>query len=311
MGVQDLRDVGAARSTTRPLRVTLARSFGAFAADIKLFHSVFALPFAMAAFVVAKIPFPGVAQIALLLLCMVTARSFAMGMNRFLDRDIDKVNPRTVGRMIPNGALSPAQSLGWSLLAAAVFVAGAFGLSPLAGLCAVPLLGILMSYSYMKHLSWLTHWYLGVCLGLAPIAVQIALQGAVSLPIVLMGMAVAFWTAGFDILYSLQDIDFDRSKGLRSVPARFGPASALWLSRLSFVAMVALLVATGTLTESGPLYFAGVLCVGGILTYEHLLVRDAKETGRSQHINVAFFNANALVSVLFLAFAVIDALLRA
>lgn len=282
------------------------RSFARFAADIKLAHSVFALPFAASAFVLGALPLPTLRQLALLLVCMVTARSFAMGMNRYLDRAIDLANPRTRGRMIPKGELPAKHGLLWSLTAAVVFVAAAAALSPLAGYCAVPMLLILMSYSLLKRFTWAVHWYLGACLGLAPIAVTIALKGEAPAPVLMLGAAVALWTAGFDILYSLQDLDFDRQVGLHSVPGRFGPARALWLSRLSFVAMIVLLSAAGHLTGRGIAYFVGVAIVGGILTYEHLLVRDAKETGKSAHINVAFFNANAYVSVVFFAFAALD-----
>lgn len=288
--------------------VAAAGSFKHFAADIKIAHSVFALPFAMAAFVVGRIPLPGVQQIALLLVCMVSARSFAMGMNRYLDHKIDALNPRTQVRKIPSGAMTPIQGLAWSLLAATIFLVAATALSPLAGTCALPLLLILMSYSWMKKLSWLTHWYLGICLGLAPVAVEIALTGDVTAPVLLLGAAVAFWTAGFDILYSLQDMGFDRSKGLHSVPGRFGPAASLWLSRLSFVATVALLGAAGHLAGRGLLYAAGVMVVAAILCVEHWLVRDAKADGRSKNINLAFFNLNAFVSVVFFVFAELDLL---
>ncbi len=287
----------------------LGRSFTHFAADIKLAHSVFALPFAMSAFIVGHLPLPSTRQLALVILCMVTARSFAMGMNRFLDRAIDGQNPRTKVRKIPSGALSPAQSLGWSLFAAALFVAAAWLLSPLAGKCALPMLVILMSYSFMKKLSWLTHWYLGLCLGLAPIAVSIALSNSVSPAVLLTGAAVALWTAGFDILYSLQDIGFDRANRLHSVPGRFGPASSLWLSRLSFAVMVVVLAVAGQLAGLGWIYDLGVAIVAGILTYEHILVRDARHTGQSKHINVAFFNLNAYVSVVFFIFAELDFLI--
>lgn len=285
-------------------------SFAAFARDIKLAHSVFAMPFAMAAFVVGRLPLPDVRRTALLAVCMVTARSFAMGMNRYLDRHIDRVNPRTQGRMIPKGEMTAGQALGWSLAAAFAFAAGAFQLSPLAGYCAVPLLAILMAYSFMKRLSWTTHWYLGFCLGLAPIAVEIAMIGEVTWPIVLMGLAVTFWTAGFDILYSLQDMEFDRAHGLRSVPGRFGPVRSLWLSRLCFVAMIGLLTSVGTLAGGGAIYYLGVAAVAGILTYEHVLVRDARETGVSKNLGVAFFNVNAYVSVAFLGFAALDLAIR-
>ncbi len=282
------------------------RSLRHFAADIKVAHSIFALPFAMAAFIVGKIPLPSAEQVALLLICMVTARSFAMGMNRFLDHKIDALNPRTEMRRIPSGAMTPRQGLLWSLVAAVIFVFCAAKLSALAGICAGPLLVILMSYSLMKKVSWVTHWYLGACLGLAPIAVQIALTGVVTIPVLLLGSAVALWTGGFDILYSLQDMDFDRSKGLHSVPGRFGPSASLWLSRLSFVGTVALLGIAGILAGRGSLFGVGVALVAVILTTEHWLVRGASRDGRSQHINVAFFNLNAYVSVVFFVFAELD-----
>lgn len=282
------------------------RSFRHFAADIKIAHSVFALPFAAAAFIVGRIPLPDFRQAALLLICMVSARSFAMGMNRFLDHRIDAENPRTRIRKIPSGAMTPKQGLFWSLVAAVSFVASAVALSPLAGICAAPLLAVLMAYSFMKKLSWLTHWYLGLCLGLAPVAVEIALTGAASLPVLLLGMAVALWTAGFDILYSLQDMDFDRVRGLHSVPGRFGPSASLWLSRASFAGTVVVLAAAGHLAGRGVIYALGVTIVAAILATEHWLVRDARADGRSKHINVAFFNLNAYVSVVFFVCAQLD-----
>lgn len=285
---------------------SVGQSFVAFAADIKLAHSVFALPFAASVFFIGDIPMPSPREVGLLLVAMVAARSFAMGMNRYLDRDIDAQNPRTQARMIPSGALSANQGLVWSLLAAVLFIAAASSLSSLAGWCAVPMLVILMSYSYMKRLSWLTHWYLGACLGLAPIAVQIALQGRVELSVLLLGLAVALWTAGFDILYSLQDLAFDRQYSLRSVPGAFGPQRALWISRGCFALMTASLACVGYLSRLHGLYFCGVAIVAMILAYEHWLVRDAAVDGRSTNINLAFFNLNAYVSILFLGFLVAD-----
>jgi 4-hydroxybenzoate polyprenyltransferase len=288
---------------------SIALSFRVFAADIKLAHSVFALPFAVAALVIGRVPMPTVTDAVLLVVCMVAARSFAMGMNRYLDREIDAQNPRTQRRKIPGGELAPAAALGWSLAAAAVFLVASFNLSTLAGYCAGPTLLLLASYSLLKRVTWVTHWYLGLCLGFAPVAVQIALTGAVTLPVVLLGLAVCLWTAGFDILYSLQDLEFDRSAGLHSVPGRFGPGAALALSRASFIGMIASLAGVGLLTGRGLVYFAGVAAVAAILIFEHVLVRDARHDGRSKHIGLAFFNANAFVSVAFLAFVALDAAL--
>jgi 4-hydroxybenzoate polyprenyltransferase len=284
------------------------RSLALFAADIKIAHSVFALPFAASAFVIGALPLPTARQTALLLVCMVCARSFAMGMNRYLDRAIDAENPRTKMRKIPVGALTPSAGLTWSLAAGVAFAVAAAALSPLAGRLSVPLLLVLMTYSFWKRWSWLTHWYLGACLGLAPVAVAIALTGKASVPVLLVALAVCLWTAGFDILYSLQDLDFDRRQELKSVPARFGAARALWLSRASFAGMLGLLGVAGVLAGLGPVYYAGVTVVGAILTYEHVVVRDARHDGRSARINAAFFTANAYVSVVFLAMTCLDRL---
>jgi 4-hydroxybenzoate polyprenyltransferase len=302
-------DSGTGRASERRTSpASTWRSFAVFAGDIKLAHSVFALPFAASAFVLGGLPLPSARAVVLALVCMVTARSFAMGMNRVLDRMFDVANPRTRGRAIPSGAMTARQGLRWSLLAAAIFVGAAAALSPLAGWLAVPLLLVLLAYSYMKRLTWLTHWYLGLCLGLAPVAVQVALTGTVTLPVLLLGGAVAAWTGGFDVLYALADWEFDRNVGLSSFPGRFGPGTALWASRLSFAAMIGALMAAGWLGGRGAVYFVGVALIGGVLAWEHVLVRDAKADGKSANLNRAFFDANAFVSVGFFAVTALDAL---
>lgn len=285
---------------------TLTRSFAAFAMDIKLSHSVFALPFVGSGLLLAHIAVPTPGQIGLIVCCMISARSFAMGMNRFLDRDIDSTNARTVVRAIPSGRLTAKSCLYWSLAFAALFILFATTLSPLAGFLALPLLLVLGLYSNMKRWTWLTHWYLGICLGLAPLAAQIALTGGVTLPVVCMGIAIAFWTAGFDLLYSLQDRAFDVTHQLKSIPARFGPRFALSLSLMSFAVMIICLSLAGWLAHVGAFYWWGLGGVAGVLVYEHWLVRDAWQAGVSQRINAAFFNANALVSVVFFGFVLMD-----
>jgi 4-hydroxybenzoate polyprenyltransferase len=298
------------KAAAQPADWALAQSLRSFAADIKIVHSVFALPFAMAAFILGKLPLPSLKQALLLLGCMVTARSYAMGMNRYLDRKIDAINPRTRLRKIPKGDLSPRAGLSWSLVAGALFIAAAFTLSPLAGYCAPPVLCLLALYSMMKHLSWLTHWYLGFCLGMAPVGVAVAMTGGASLPILLVACAVCLWTAGFDILYALQDREFDREHDLRSVPRSFGPAWSLRISRTCFVLMIGALTVAGRVSGAGAIYFVGIACVAGLLVYEHVLVRDARETGHSRHLNLAFFNMNAYVSVIYFAFSALDSFVR-
>jgi len=284
-------------------------SIRAFAADIKIAHSIFALPFAMSAFVLGHLPLPSTKQVLLLLLCMISARSFAMGVNRVLDHRLDQANPRTRGRMIPRGKLSTRQGFAWSALAGVVFIAAAFTLSPVAGYSAPLLLAVLAMYTLMKRLTWLTHWYLGICLGLAPIAVSIALTGRAPLAVLLVGIGVCLWTAGFDILYALQDREFDQQHHLHSIPSRFGPATALWVSRCCFAAMSAALTLAGRWAGLGPLYYIGVAAVTALLVYEQILVRDAKINGTSPHLNLAFFNMNAYVSVVYFVFTALDAYL--
>lgn len=290
-------------------QTNLLTSFRSFAIDIKLAHSVFALPFAACGILLMRretILHVGVRELVLLILCMIGARSYAMGMNRFIDRNIDKANPRTKVREIPKGNLTPKESLLWSIAAGLLLVGGAFALNPLAGKLSIPLLMILAGYSLGKRVSSLVHWYLGMCLGFAPVAVQIALEGRVSLPVFLLGSAVALWTAGFDVLYSLQDMAFDRANQLRSIPARLGTGKTLWVSRFCFIGMITALIGVYVTGERGILFLCGIAAVAFILSWEHWLVRHTDDQGRCANINAAFFNWNAVVSVGFLFFAFID-----
>jgi 4-hydroxybenzoate polyprenyltransferase len=283
-----------------------AQNIRVFARDIKLSHSVFALPFVGVALLLAgPLDIPALKFIKIVF-CMILARSFAMGMNRFLDRDIDAANSRTNMRALPTGSVAPSYYLGITLTCGALFIAIAFSLSELAGYLSPALLVVLAFYSLMKKLSWLTHWYLGLCLGLAPVAAEIALFGRVTTSVILIGFAVALWTAGFDLLYSLQDRDFDRQHGLHSAPAKLGHEAAILLSRASFVAMVMLLMFAGWTAEGGIFWYCGVAVVGAILAVEHWLIRDAMRDGTSEKINMAFFNLNAMVSLVFLLFVVVD-----
>ena len=199
------------------------RSFWLFSSDIKLAHSVFALPFVAVGLLLSKVEEVSGFILMVLLACMFCARSFAMGMNRFIDRRIDLANPRTSQRLIASGKLPAGQGLLWSLSFAVCFVALCFYfLNPLAAYCSVPLLFILAMYSFMKRWTFFCHWYLGLCLGLAPLASEIAVTGDFSWSVLCLGLAVCLWTGGFDILYAMQDIEFDRHCLLHSVPANTG-----------------------------------------------------------------------------------------
>lgn len=287
----------------------LPPSLSIFFNDIKLAHSIFALPFVLSSLVFLKFHW-NLRTFSLIIACMVCARSFAMGMNRFLDRKWDALNPRTRVRMIPSGQLEPSKSLLWSLAFGAGFIFFALKLSPTAAICSPFVLLILGLYPLMKNISWLTHWYLGMCLGLSPIAAGVALNGSVSPELILLGLAITMWTAGFDILYSLQDYSFDKDFSLKSAPTRFGVRKSLNLSRICFVFMVLLLVGIGVLRESGILYYLGIFLIGSILIWEHWIVRDSNEELSSPNINIAFFNANACVGVIFFFFTLLDTYLK-
>lgn len=287
-------------------RMDFMQNLRAFARDIKLSHSIFALPFVGVALLLSGPLDITAFKFLKIVVCMVLARSFAMGMNRFLDRDIDAANSRTKMRVLPSGSVSPSSYLIITTACGVLFIAAAFSLSELAGYLSPALLVVLAFYSLMKKLSWLTHWYLGLCLGLAPLAAEIALYGRVTTPVVLVGLAVALWTAGFDLLYSLQDQDFDRQHGLHSAPAKLGHKAAIWLSRVSFAVMIVTLVFAGMAAGGGIFWYSGVAVVAAILFVEHWLIRDAMRLGTSDKINMAFFNLNAMVSVLFLFFVAVD-----
>ncbi len=288
--------------------MTIVRSIRAFAKDIKLGHSIFALPFALSALTFLSFDSVTIAKIILIVVCMVAARSFAMGMNRYLDHDIDGKNPRTASRMIPSSQIAPKEMLWWSLGFGAVLVTFAFMLSPLAGVLSFPLLVILAGYSIQKRFTWLCHLYLGMCLGFAPVAVEIALTGNVTVPVVMIGFGVMFWTAGFDVIYSLQDREFDKSEGLNSIPQRFGFSKAVNFSRLFFALMIFCLFIAGIYANSGWIYFSGLILIAVILLGEHILIRGAKVNGRSKYLNKAFFDFNAFVSIFFLIIALGDVL---
>lgn len=286
--------------------MAIAQSLSQFTSDIKISHSIFALPFALSSLWINKIELPNVPTLLLLLVCMVSARSYAMGMNRLLDAKIDGLNPRTQSRAIPAGRLSVSSAWFWVGFFAVVFLAASFVLNPLAGWCAFIVLVILGLYPFWKKWSWLTHWYLGICLGLSPMAVEVALNSQLSLNSVIVGFAIALWTAGFDILYALQDRGFDRESGLQSVPAVFGVKRSLWISRGCFIGMVFLLLWLGIRISAGWPYLAGVLVVASILAGEHWLIRDSSDQVVSKHLNLAFFNLNAAVSLVFLTGLMFD-----
>jgi 4-hydroxybenzoate polyprenyltransferase len=289
---------------------TLTRKVADLLAMIKFSHTLFALPFALfGAALAARGPdgWHGRPRDWLgILLCMATARSAAMAFNRLVDRRIDALNPRTANRHLPAGALSvPAVATFWAVCAVG-FVASTllFLPNPWPWRLAVPVLVWICGYSYAKRFTSLAHVWLGSALMLAPVAAWIALRGDLRWPPVLLGLAVLCWVSGFDIIYACQDVEFDRTHGLYSIPRRLGVRNALRTAALLHGLMVVCLVALGVAVPMGWVYFLGVGLIAALLVYEHALVRPDDLS----RVNVAFFQVNIVISLGLLAFGVADLL---
>ncbi|HJT28050.1 MAG TPA: UbiA-like polyprenyltransferase [Pyrinomonadaceae bacterium] len=265
---------------------------------IKIEHTLFALPFAFLGAVLAARGLPSAWQILWIVLAMVGARSAAMAFNRIADRNFDARNPRTASRAIPAGLLAVGFVWAFTITAAALFLLAAAMLNRLTLILAPVALGCVLLYSFTKRWTQFSHLVLGACLSIAPTGAWIAVRGEIGSPVpLLLSLVVLLWTAGFDVLYACQDYEFDRSEGLRSIPARVGIARALWIARAlhaaAFLALVWLFVITGL----GPVAFVGVIATGVLLVYQHRLVR----AGDLSRLNAAFFTTNAFVSVILLA----------
>jgi len=272
---------------------------------IRFSHTVFALPFALLAAALAWRDTPFRSQDLLgIILCMVFARSAAMAFNRFIDRDIDAANPRTAGRHLPAGLLSTRAVIAFIALCSGAFILSTLLFLPnrwpiwLAG----PVLAFLLGYSYAKRFTSLCHYWLSAALMLAPVAAWLAIKGTIEWPPVVLAGVVFFWVGGFDIIYATQDADFDREKGLFSLPSRLGVKTSLRLASLSHALAIGCLLTLWKVGNLGPLFLIGVLAVAVLLIYEHLLVRP-EDLSR---VNVAFFNVNAVISLGLLAVGVVD-----
>lgn len=275
---------------------------------VRFSHTLFALPFAvMALFLAAPGGRPDGRVALLVLVCMIAARTAAMAYNRLVDRDVDAQNPRTRGRHLPARLISVREVAALVVLAALVFIGAAALLNRLAFLLAVPVLAVLLGYSHAKRFTAACHFVLGLALGLAPLGVWVAVRGTVDgsyvVPAVL-GLAVLLWVAGFDVLYALQDVEFDRSAGLRSIPARIGVRRALAVARLLHAAMVVCLLVVAPLAGLGPLYLFGVALTAVLLVLEHRLVRPDDLS----RLDLAFFTMNGCISLLLAGFTVAETL---
>lgn len=269
---------------------------------IKFSHTIFALPFALSGALLAVRGVPSLRQILLIVLAMVGARTAAMAMNRLIDAEIDAKNPRTATRALPAGLLSKGAVFGAIVLSVALLLWAAAMLNPLCLKLAPVALFFLVLYSYCKRFTALAHVVLGICLAAAPIGAWIALTGSIALPAVVVGVIVLFWVAGFDILYALQDLEYDRSVGLHSIPVALGVNGSLWLARLFHLITVGLLVWLIVLLGLGIWFWLGSAAMTAMLLYEHWLLRGGDLT----KLDAAFFTMNGYISLTFLAATAAD-----
>ena len=269
---------------------------------IKWEHSIFALPFALTAMLLAANGWPAWRTVGWILVAMVAARTAAMAFNRWADAELDAANPRTSNRAIPAGLLTRQFVLGFTVVAVAVFLLAAGELNRLTLALSPLVLLVLFGYSYLKRLTRWSHLGLGISLGLAPAAAWIAVRGSLDARILVLTGAVTLWAGGFDVLYSCQDYEHDRRVGLNSLPQAHGVVAAFWAARLMHLAMLGLLVWFGLLFGFRAPGWAGIGAVAALLGYEHALVspRDLRR------LNAAFFTMNGVIAMVFLGFVAAD-----
>jgi 4-hydroxybenzoate polyprenyltransferase len=273
---------------------------------IKWEHSIFALPFALTAVLLATGGVPGWRTLGLILFAMITARSCAMAFNRWADADLDAANPRTQNRAIPAGLLTREFVLGFTILMGLGFLVAAAELNRLTLYLAPFVLIVLLGYSYMKRLSRWSHLVLGLALGLAPSAAWIAVRGSLDPRIIVLTAAVMLWVGGFDVLYACQDFEHDREVGLHSIPQSLGIPAAFLVARLMHAAMLVLLIAFGYLFHFGVAGWLGIGAAALLLVYEHAIVSPKN----MRRLNAAFFTMNGVIATVFLIFVAADVWLK-
>jgi 4-hydroxybenzoate polyprenyltransferase len=269
---------------------------------IKFSHSIFALPFAFTAAIIAASGIPDPGQIFWIVVAMVGARSGAMGLNRIIDKEIDRANPRTSAREIPSGAISVFSAGFFVIISFALLIFAAYMLNPLCLKLSPAAIAVLMIYSYTKRFTWMSHFFLGLSISAAPLGAWIAVKGTFDPAILPLAVSVIFWLAGFDVLYALQDLEFDKKHGLFSIPKRFGIKKSIHLARSFHLISFSLLVLNGVLFSLGGFYWLGIFLVSGLFLYEHSLIRRDDLS----KLDVAFFNMNGYISMTVFIFTLAD-----
>jgi 4-hydroxybenzoate polyprenyltransferase len=273
---------------------------------IKFSHSIFALPFAFTGALIAAGGIPELKQIFWITLAMIGARTGAMGVNRIIDMKIDALNPRTEKRELPRGVMSTLEASIFTTLAFAVFLLAAYMLNPLCFSLSPLAILVLLLYPYTKRFTSLSHVVLGLALSFAPLGAWIAVRGSINIEVLPITLAVLLWVAGFDIFYALQDLEFDRTHGLYSIPSRLGVGTSLLLARIFHVTTILLLMSLVPIFDLGGIYLAGIVISAILLLYEHLLVKPSDLS----RIDMAFFNMNGYISITVFVFTLFEYLVR-
>ena len=279
---------------------------------VKFSHTIFALPFALIGFMLGvqylnnhQIAFEHIAlKFFLVLVCMITARSAAMAFNRYLDRHFDKLNPRTAVREIPAGIIKAENALFFIIINAAIFISATFFINTICFYLSPVALFVILFYSYTKRFTFLCHLVLGIGLSLAPIGAYLAVTGEFNLVPLLFSFAVVFWVSGFDVIYALQDIAFDQSQSLYSIPSYWGLKKALNIARVLHVFSAVFVMAAFFLGGFHYLYIGGVMVFVGMLFYQHRIVKP----NDLSKVNIAFMTANGIASIVFSIFVISDIL---
>ncbi len=269
---------------------------------VKFSHTIFALPFALAAMFIAAKGFPVWPVFGWIMLAMVSARTAAMGFNRIVDRKIDALNPRTKNREIPAGKVSVQQAIGLVSISGALFVLAAGMLGDLTFWLSIPTLLVLFFYSLCKRFTSLAHLVLGFCLGIAPVGAWVAVTQKLEWTPMVLAAAVMLWVAGFDVIYATLDDEFDRKAGIHSMVQKFGIPGALKLAKLLHLGFIALLAYFGLLAGMGVLFYIALALIAGFLVYEHAIV-SPDDLGR---VNAAFFTVNGAISAFFLVVVIAE-----
>ena len=272
---------------------------------IKFSHTIFAMPFALIGFFLAK---PHEFQWVILIyviLCMIFARSAAMAFNRYIDRDIDKKNPRTATvREIPSGKIKPSNALLFTIINALLFIITTYLINPICFKLSPIALIIILGYSITKRFTYLCHFFLGIGLALAPIGSFLAVSGKFDILPILFSVAVLFWVSGFDIIYALQDEEFDKNENLYSIPAMIGVKNSMIISKILHLLTFITLLFAGLKYNFGTYYHIGLVIFSFLLVYQHLIIKP----NNLSKINLAFFTTNGIASIIFASFVIVDIL---